>query len=107
VGSELHAAVAAKAMGGGLVSLSGPAYAVLLAMAVVARDRDTAKMERHLYFGGWEWLAAVALRRPPPYADADRQAVRRAVAELVDAGYVKRRGRIAGRQSTALYELTL
>jgi hypothetical protein len=103
MGSELFAIVTAK----NLDVLSGPAYHCLVAMAVVARDRDTKASPARLYFGGWEWLARAALHRPSPYDLADKQAVGRAIRELIDLGLIKRRGRIAGQQSTVVYELTL
>jgi len=108
MGSELHARVMAAALSGQLDGLSSPALHVLAAIAVVARDRTTKTQEARLYFGGWDWLAGAALNRQPPYDDhAAQLAVGRAIRELVDRGLIKRRGRIAGQQSTAVYELTI
>lgn len=107
MGSELHARIASRALAGGLDGLSRPAYQCLAHMAVVARDQNTDDTEACLYFGGWAWLAAVALHRPPPYDEADRQAVQRAIRELIDGGHIKPHGRISGQQSNAVYELTL
>jgi hypothetical protein len=59
----------------------------------------------HTYFRGWEHLARVALGRAT-YDDAARQAVRRTVRELTDAGWIKTTGRRHGqRTGLAMYEL--
>lgn len=106
MGSELVSRVYALTMDGKL-ALSAPAHRVAVGMAHAARDHDTAKTRARVYFGGWEWLAQAALNRPGPYDSADEQAVRRAVAELRDAGLIRVIGRHSGPQSKVEYELLM
>jgi DNA-binding transcriptional ArsR family regulator len=106
MGSELYGRVTSLQMNGNLHALSGPAYSALVAMAIVAHDRDTKTSPARLYFAGWELLARTALRRDE-YDDAAERAVARAIKQLRDAGLIKSHGRRSGPQSTVVYELTL
>jgi hypothetical protein len=67
--------------------LPGNSYKVLMVMAMTAMDKD----EKPRYFGGWERLAVIALRRRSwpnhedhsPEAEREREAGRKRVAEAV------------------------
>jgi hypothetical protein len=97
--------VEARAMGGALVGLSHSARAVLFVMAMNAHDTGNADTPPRTYFRGWEHLARVALGRAT-YDDNAEHAVKRALRELVDAGYVKQTGRRHGeRHGRVLYEI--
>lgn len=76
----------------------------LLCMAHIARDEPKGDTDRAIYYGGWEYLAR--LHGYPAYTPAAEQAVARAMAGLIRAGYVKPLGKAgAGRRQG--YRLTL
>jgi hypothetical protein len=76
----------------------------LLVMAHIARDEPTKDIDRAIYYGGWEYLGRVLGH--PVYTPAAEQAVKRAMAGLTRAGYVKALGKAgAGRRQG--YLLTL
>jgi hypothetical protein len=77
---------------------------VLLVMASIGRDNDTAKADAGYYYGGWELLARVLGFKV--YNRAAQRAVARAVSELVDAGLVVRDGK-PGPKRRQVYRLTL
>lgn len=61
---------------------------VLLAMASVARDQATTKLEAGVYYAGWEYLARNALGFPDYTGTAER-AVARSIAHLVTEGLIE------------------
>lgn len=74
--------------------LGGPAYRVLLRMALVVYDNDTPDYPEGLYFNGWRWLAlplgyGVIPEYSPMPKNAEK-AVGRAIAELVAKGYIRK-----------------
>ena len=94
-------------MAGRLAGLSHSARLCLFVMAMNAHDTGTSDAPASTYFRGWQHLALAALGRTT-YDDAAERAVNRAIAELVDAGFVKVKGRRHGeRHGNVLYELTL
>jgi hypothetical protein len=99
--------VEALGMAGRLTELTPNAHRVLLIMALNAHDTGTKTSPARTYFRGWDHLAAAALGRTE-YEHADKLAVQRAVADLLDAGFVKHVGRRHGnRHGSAMYELML
>jgi hypothetical protein len=105
MGTQLLRMLEARAMGGALEDLTPNARLALFVMALNARDTEAEQDPAHTYFRGWEHLARVALGRAT-YDDAARQAVRRTVRELTDAGWIKTTGRRHGqRTGLAMYEL--
>jgi hypothetical protein len=73
-------------------------------MADIARDDPKGDTDRAIYYGGWEYLGR--LMGHPVYTKAAEEAVRRAIAGLTRAGYVKALGKAgAGRRQG--YRLTL
>lgn len=107
MGTQILRHLEAVAMGGRLATLSANARLVLWVMALNARDMETEQEPRSTYFRGWEHLARAGLGREE-YDDAARQAVQRAVKELVDTGWIKPVGRRHGtRNGLAMYELVI
>lgn len=70
------------------LELSNRARLMLYVIASAAHDTGTGDVPPHTYFGGWEWLAAVALGYEE-YTPVAKRATARALAELVDDGLVK------------------
>lgn len=70
----------------GQPGVSDRARLVLARMAVVAKDTD----DQPVYFGGWPFLAPAL--GYPAYDNRAKQAVKRAVAELLTAGLIKSHG---------------
>ena len=75
-----------------LSELSGNALRVLGRMALVVYDQDTDDAEEGLYYGGWKGLTAVlgygVFDRDDQLPNAAKLAIKRAVRELRDAGYI-------------------
>lgn len=107
MGTILLRQVEAAGMAGRLLRVSHSARICLYVMALNAHDYGTKDAPGKTYFRGWEHLARAALGRPT-YDRTAEELVRRAVAELVAAGFVKPTGRRHGmRHGAALYELTI
>jgi hypothetical protein len=107
MGTQLLRRVEALGMAGRLADVSVNARLCLYVMALNAHDNGSSDAPAATYFRGWEHLARAALGRLT-YGAADEQAVRRAVAELVNIGYIKPVGRRnASRHGYAMYEVTL
>lgn len=107
MGTILLRHVEALGMAGSLSRLSHSARLVLYVMALNARDTPTKTDPGRTYFRGWEHLAYAALGRETYNRNAE-ESIRRAIGELIDAGYVKPSGRRHGsRRGPAMYELHL
>jgi hypothetical protein len=107
MGTQVFRQVEALGMAGRLNALTHSERACLYVMAMNAHDTGTSDAPARTYFRGWEHLARVALGRTT-YDDAAEHAVKRAIRGLVDAGFVKAKGRRHGeRHGNVLYELTL
>jgi hypothetical protein len=94
-------------MAGSLNGLSRVAREALWVLALNALDQETKNQPAHIYFRGWNHLAAClgyAGREATPGA---RSAVKRAMRELTEAGYIKAEGHLNGRASPMVYRLTL
>lgn len=78
----------------GCPDISGSAYRVLMRMAVVVRDEDTApdKHDEGLYYGGWKGLTAVLGYGVWPdneeLSPAAKRTISRAIRELRDHHYL-------------------
>jgi len=107
MGTQLVRHVIALGLGGRLAKISANGRTVLYVMAATAHDTGTDAAPPATYFGGWPLLAGAALGRPE-YDAAAKQAVRRVIAELTDAGLIAVAGRRHGvRTGHAMYELRL
>lgn len=107
MGYQLLRQAEAKAMGGGLSDLTPTARLVLLVMCLNARDMKSEEEADAVYFRGHEHLARVALAQPE-YSPTAERAVRRYVAELVDAKLIEATGRRHGtRHGFGMYRITL
>lgn len=86
--------------------VSDRAFRVLIAMAVIARDRPGKDIPAKLYFGGQEGLTACLRRERGGTTDSAVKTVKRAVKELIDAGAIRcTQPAVLG--SNAVYLLTL
>jgi hypothetical protein len=86
VGIDLVKYVVARC---GRLKLSGNAYKVLVAMAATALDQPNSKGQpARLYYAGWEPLALALGFDPQENPRKAKEAVRRAIKELREAGLV-------------------
>jgi hypothetical protein len=102
VGRQLSNEVIALSTAGSLPGLSTNARLVLYAMAHYAHDNGRPpETPARCYFGGWELLAGYM--GCDKYNRSAHERIRRAVAELVEAGYIVPRGRRGGRHGPRIY----
>lgn len=86
--------------------VSDRAFRVLIAMAVIARDKPGKDMPAKLYFGGQEGLTAPLRRERGGNTDSAVKTVKRAIKELIDVGAIRcTQAAVLG--SNAVYLLTL
>jgi hypothetical protein len=102
MGRQLFNEVIALSTAGSLPGLSTTARMVLYAMAHYAHDTghppDT---PARCYFGGWELIAGYL--GYDKYNRSVHERIRRAIAELVEAGHIVPQGRRGGRHAPRVY----
>lgn len=86
--------------------VSDRAFRVLIAMAVIARDKPGNEIPEKLYFGGQEALTVALRRERGGTKESAVKTVKRAIKELIDVGAIRcTQAAVLG--SNAVYLLTL